>query len=822
MSEPVPSESALINPDLTEGSSVPKPVAPATDTLGDVESLAVTSSSEPKGKGKSKSKALLTKQGRLERNRQCWAEGRREEEILKPRQDEFKAAKLAGKAALKTFFKSVQNEFIFKIGWRLEDWEEPEGPLPEYDPTDPPVMEELTEEDKALKDARIELLCVSVKNWYLNRERATKKPRIVEAAATATERLPKVKGVDDAVVYVANRLGLPPPKRASAGHQLLMTEAFGSEIAPVIAERWAARLGPNSTKVDREAKPPPHLGPQIALELYKEMEKTDPERHDDLKKRATGMAEREKAEYKQKLQEWPDKSPDARQKAYDLIEPLMRDYLKAIADALGMHIFAVIGGPVPKFKGEIRTVKISIGTNHAPSPVSFPEWDKEHWEREINQKFISYLETVYTPAERRAAAVQKKANAINIVDDPTLLTLPKDQQGSAASKSTSKSTSAASSNLKSTAPTDEEFPPGDDDDDDDQSSGEESDPAKAEQRAYEEKRAAEWARQAQIAKNKKLISDLGLGNAAALLGVKTSFADSPPKKRAARKPVERPSGPLRRSLRTSTGSAASDTTSDGGMTDGEGGGSLPPASEQEPSGTDDEPMSQSSGTDDDPMSLDNDPMSVDNPPVEPMDLDSLALSVIASRFPTKSSTPAKTATTTSSRSSTSVSSTSVGGGLRRLLALDALKTDTIPPCPPEAGQWLQGVWKEFTGQNLGTTYNAAIRAYCGMEAEYGYVKGGGRLSTQHRPKQVSAWIQHARVAKQTYCGIADTVAFATEFWAWWTANQPAWRKMTNGRPGSAARNGETWDLLIAPGINGMLNAMIMLYWWGCEEQKTEV
>ncbi|KAJ7059304.1 hypothetical protein C8F01DRAFT_1085129 [Mycena amicta] len=771
-SEPVASQPDVVNAD--------QPAAADSDTNGEVKTGAKTKSS----KGKAKSKVLLTKRQRLERNRRCWAEGRREEEILKPQQDAFRVAKLSGKAALKTFFKLVQNEFIFKIGWRLEDWEEPEGPLPDYDPTAPPVIEELSDEDEALKDARIELLCVSVKNWYLNRERATKKPRIVDAPAVATEKLPKVKGVDDAVIYVANRLRLPPPKRATAGHQQFMREAFASEIGPVVAERWAARLGPDSTQAERNEKPPPHMGAKVALELYQDMEKTDPERHADLKKRGTEVAEQEKMDYKQKLQDWPDKSPDARQMAYELIEPLMRDYLKAVADTLGMHIFAVIGGPVPKFGGDIRTVKISIGTNNAPSPVSFPEWDKEHWEREINQKFIAYLETAYTPAQRRAAALpKKKANAIDILDDSSLIALPteNDNHGSRAS----------SSNSKSTPPTDDESTPDDvskpvdDDDSDNQSSDEESDPAKAEQRAYEEARAAERARQAQIAKNKKLIADLGLGNAAALLGIKTSVVDKPPpKRRAPRKPVEA-SGPLRRSSRTSIGTAASD--SDVSMTDGGGG---PPPSERD-----------SLGTDDEPMSIDNEnPIPLNNAPHDPMDLDALAASVIVNLFPAKSSAPAKPTVKASAPSSTTPASTS-GGGLRRLLALDALKTDIIPSCPPAAAEWLRIVWKEFTGQNLGTAYNAAIRAYAALEAEYGYVKGGGKLSTQHRPKQVSAWIQHARVAKPTYCGIADT---GTD----------------NGRPGSAARKGESWDLLIAPGINGMLNAMVMLYWWGCEDQET--
>ncbi|KAJ7059372.1 hypothetical protein C8F01DRAFT_989776 [Mycena amicta] len=163
-----------------------------------------------------------------------------------------------------------------------------------------------------------------------------------------------------------------------------------------------------------------------------------------------------------------------------------------------------------------------------------------------------------------------------------------------------------------------------------------------------------------------------------------------------------------------------------------------------------------------------------------------------------------------------------GGGLRRLLAIDAAKRVTpVPPCPERtaASGWLCNVYAELTGINLGATYNETLTAYFALEAAYQYANGTGRLSAEHRPKQLGLWNRNKRVAKPAYCAIPDTAKFSEEFWAWWMGNQPVWRETTSeGRPGSADRRGESWGGMVVPGVNGMLSALAMLYWWGCEDK----
>ncbi|KAJ7048991.1 hypothetical protein C8F01DRAFT_1003297 [Mycena amicta] len=179
-------------------------------------------------------------------------------------------------------------------------------------------------------------------------------------------------------------------------------------------------------------------------------------------------------------------------------------------------------------------------------------------------------------------------------------------------------------------------------------------------------------------------------------------------------------------------------------------------------------------------------------------------------------TPAPATSVTSSRS----------GGLRRMLAVDAAKRVTpIPPCPARtsASEWLCKVYPELTNVNLGAAYNEMLTAYLALEAAYGYVNGTGRLSAEHRPAQMQRWIRNKRVATPAYCKISDTTAFAKGYWAWWAGIQPSWREITQEiRPVSAEQGSESWGALVVPGINGMLTAVAMLYWWGCEEKTQEV
>ncbi|KAJ7056328.1 hypothetical protein C8F01DRAFT_1311106 [Mycena amicta] len=698
-----------------------------------------------KGKSKSKSKPGLSKTERLQRNGKNWAAGVREDNILRPKWEQFMAAKLAGGPSLKAFFTAVQNEFIVKIGWRLADDVEPNLPLPVYDLTAAPVVELLSEEEEKAKEERIALLCARIKRWYLNRlltyNKAKKKPAVTTAGRSGpvkTSQLPKVEDVDEAVVFVANRLGLPPPKRTNAGYQFYMTESFATEIAPVVARQWKDRLTTDSTPGDSNAPPPPELGAKVALEMFNEL---DPERQEDLRARAKEIGRQAKEEYTEKLKAWPPRTPEFHQKAQDLLEPLMDKLLRAISDATGMHLFLVMGGPVPRYGGEMRTIQLSVGANHAPVPVPFPQWDAAHWEREIVDKFKAYLETAFTPSECLAFSLNKE----DIIDDPSLLTLDENDPPIASSskpQTTTKRKAKSKSKLK-----------GGSDAATTNASGSEGE-------------------------------DAALSSASSGMEEDQSLPGSEPE--------------------------ASESEDDGMLVDPTD--TAAPASSEEP-----RPPSAMSETPAEPISSTT--TTTTNLPTP---------TTTTTTLPTPTTTTTTTATTPTTPTpapSTSVTS-SRGGGLRRMLAVDAAKRVTaIPACPARTStsQWLCNVYSELTNVNLGAAYNDALAAYLALEAAYGYANGTGRLSAEHRPAQMQRWIRNKRVATPAYCGISDATAFAKSYWAWWMGIQPSWREITQEiRPVSADRGSESWGALVVPGINGMLTAVAMLYWWGCEEKTQQV
>jgi hypothetical protein len=89
------------------------------------------------------------------RNLKLWAEGARES-VLKPHIEPYADALARGWRAERDYLREVCNEFHARISWRLEDHEEPELPLVEYDKYARQEEEELDEEETIMKRQRIE------------------------------------------------------------------------------------------------------------------------------------------------------------------------------------------------------------------------------------------------------------------------------------------------------------------------------------------------------------------------------------------------------------------------------------------------------------------------------------------------------------------------------------------------------------------------------------------------------------------------------------------------------------------------------------------
>ena len=47
--------------------------------------------------------------------------------------------------------------------------------------------------------------------------------------------------------------------------------------------------------------------------------------------------------------------------------------------------------------------------------------------------------------------------------------------------------------------------------------------------------------------------------------------------------------------------------------------------------------------------------------------------------------------------------------------------------------------------------------------------------------------------------------------AWWASIQPSWRTFEHGKVSHRVQGG--WDILHSPRINGLLNIVMLVYWW---------
>ncbi|KAK7006053.1 hypothetical protein R3P38DRAFT_3214986 [Favolaschia claudopus] len=91
------------------------------------------------------------------KNLKLWAEGARDT-ILRPHIPGYTDALERGWRFERDYVREVCNEFHARISWRLQDDEEPELPLPDYDPFASREEEELDEEEAEQERLRKETL----------------------------------------------------------------------------------------------------------------------------------------------------------------------------------------------------------------------------------------------------------------------------------------------------------------------------------------------------------------------------------------------------------------------------------------------------------------------------------------------------------------------------------------------------------------------------------------------------------------------------------------------------------------------------------------
>lgn len=86
----------------------------------------------------------------------------------------------------------------------------------------------------------------------------------------------------------------------------------------------------------------------------------------------------------------------------------------------------------------------------------------------------------------------------------------------------------------------------------------------------------------------------------------------------------------------------------------------------------------------------------------------------------------------------------------------------------------------------------------------------GSLSTDGRPKAVTWWSSRARPDK--FPPYDSFSSFTSNITKWWVSLQPDWRK-SGFKCGKTSRKKGNFMSLYQPGVNGLLNIVILAYWW---------
>ena len=104
-------------------------------------------------------------------------------------------------------------------------------------------------------------------------------------------------------------------------------------------------------------------------------------------------------------------------------------------------------------------------------------------------------------------------------------------------------------------------------------------------------------------------------------------------------------------------------------------------------------------------------------------------------------------------------------------------------------------------------FQALLKSYIMFEhADRSSIRG--TFTTSRRPNAIGWWSGRARPNKlPPYDSLSS---FTGSILEWWTFIQPEWRKV---KPGEITRTKGDWERLYQPGINGLLNVIVLAYWW---------
>ncbi|KAJ7680841.1 hypothetical protein DFH06DRAFT_973383 [Mycena polygramma] len=699
----------------------------------------------------------------LRKSLKMWAEGARED-VLRPHIEPYTDALERGWRAERDYIQKVCNQYHAQISWRLLDHEEPDSPLPAYDPFAPPVVEKLTEDEAKARHQRHQELNKRIQRWLKYRARSLRNKGLSKAALR-----------DNPYAVLLGKLsGLTSPPKARQAFQQFMRER-PADVAAEVDKQWAkksiAEDGSANTK---------HPGAPFRCKIARELFSALPQAEQDaIRGRAAAEAKQAKLDYATAMEGGASKSPEARQKCIDNFGRFMAPIMRGVQEYTGLQGFVVMGGPMPRFNGAIQTLHLSVGSNLTAVPSTFPGWDKSRWSRGVTEFYMDFLRTAYTAEDCAEAALPTATlNDAQYTMDPDSDSGSDSDSDSDAESDSANSESSSSSDSEGNASDDE---------------------GKKKSHKKKEKKASKKASKKSKNKGKKRKSEEGAGGG--------------------------------KRKRAKTGASASEETEKETETETE--------TEAEKEAREAEERRLEAARHNGPHAA---TVHMAAPAQETVGMRARPRPRFAGGKAKGGGAPAVVGSSTNAESvpenegdsdgrvpsaSSGQHAQSMVGGTAAQAAKGrarwaARRRAALLPCTPlsrVARRRAGRSWREEVA-DLGPRYRELLDEFIALERSYDFVLGTGALKAPGRPSQVQQWIRDGRGRTQAVRAIPNIDQFASQWWIWWSALQPAWRGAWRGRKGGpqAVPENADWGLLAVPGQNGVLSVVATLYWWGCAEK----
>ncbi|KAJ7075348.1 hypothetical protein B0H15DRAFT_657952 [Mycena belliarum] len=209
---------------------------------------------------------------------------------------------------------------------------------------------------------------------------------------------------DPWAILLSKLAGINSPPKARQAYQQYMHESYDTEIAPAVQAQWAAAGGLEDDGLTLRVTKSPDapFRAKVARDLFNALSK---EAQEGLRTRARADAKVARDAYMSARKGRPSQSPEDKQRCIDHLGTFMSHILRGIEAYTGLHAVVVFGGPIPQRNGELKTVHFTQGRNRDPNPVTFPEWSKERFDKDVLEFMEEFLQTAFTPEECAAAAL---------------------------------------------------------------------------------------------------------------------------------------------------------------------------------------------------------------------------------------------------------------------------------------------------------------------------------------------------------------------------------------------------------------------------------